>query len=260
VTAREAVAEAERRLANAGVDTPRVDAEILVAHVLGVSRTQLYARFDATVEGLDPLLARRERREPLAYVLGEWGFRRLVLKTDSRALVPRPETEIAVGRALALLHGIERPRILDVGVGSGAIALALKDELPEADVVGVDASEDALSLARENADRLGLDVELRAGDVDAAAEGWDLVVSNPPYVESLAGLQPELAHEPREALVGDGFHERIARAARTRFLVLEVGDGQAQEVAAVLRDAGYSDIAVTRDLAGTERVVEGSRG
>jgi release factor glutamine methyltransferase len=259
VTAREAVAEAERRLERAGVDTPRVDAELLVAHVLGVSRTQLYGSFDAHVEGLEPLLARREQREPLAYVLGEWGFRRLTLKTDSRALVPRPETEIVVERALALLDGIERPRILDIGVGSGAIALALKDECPRATVVGVDVSVDALALARENAERLGLDVELRTGDIGSAADGWDLVVSNPPYVETLAGLQPELEHEPQEALLGDGFHGQIARTARTRFLVLEVGDGQAQEVAAVLRNAGYRDVVVTSDLAGRERVVEGRR-
>ena len=121
-------------------------------------------------------------------MLGEWGFRRLTLKTDARALVPRPETEIVVERCLALLEGAASPRVLDIGVGSGAIALALKDERPDAQVTGVDVSRDALSLARENAHALGLDVDLREGDVSAAAEGWDLVVSNPPYVDSLAGL------------------------------------------------------------------------
>src|SRR5205085_9214630 len=151
VTAREALRTAERRLAAAGVETPRVDAELLVAHLLGVSRTQLYADLDAEVDGLEPLLARREAREPLAYVLGEWGFRRLTLKTDERALVPRPETEIVVERALALVQEIEAPRVLDIGVGSGAIALSLKDERPDAIVVGVDVSDDALALAGENA-------------------------------------------------------------------------------------------------------------
>ena len=258
--AREALAEAERRLAAAGVETPRVDAELLVAHVLGTTRSGVYAQLDASVDGaLEPLLVRRERREPLAYVLGEWGFRRLTLKTDARALVPRPETEIVVERALVLLAGTEAPRVLDLGVGSGAIALALKDERPDALVTGVDVSRDALALARENAARLGLDVELREGGVAAAAEGWELVVSNPPYVESLDGLQPELRHEPEPALLGGGFHERIARSADTRFLVLEVGDGQAAEVAGALRDAGYRDVVTTRDLTGTERVVEGTR-
>ena len=132
-------------------------------------------------------------------MLGEWGFRRLTLKTDARALVPRPESEIVVERALALLDGVEAPRVLDIGVGSGAIALAVKDERPDARVTGVDVSPDALSLARENAELLGLDVELREGGIDVAADGWDLVVSNPPYVESLDGLQPELRFEPEVA-------------------------------------------------------------
>jgi len=259
MTAREALSEAERRLGAVGIDTPRVDAELLVAHALGVSRTGVYADLDAEVDGLEPLLARRERREPLAYVLGEWGFRRLTLKTDARALVPRPETETVVERALALLAGSAAPRVLDVGVGSGAIALALKDERPDAHVTGVDVSADALALARENAERLGLEVELREEGVEAAAAGWDLVVSNPPYVASLAGLQPELGHEPRQALLGAGFHERLARVARTRFLVLEVGDGQAADVAATLEAAGYRDVRTTQDLAGRERVVEGAR-
>lgn len=259
MNARQAIAEAERRFAAAGIDTPRVDAEILVAHSLGVSRTQLYADLDRDVNGIEQLLARRESREPLAYVLGEWGFRRLTLKTDARALVPRPETELVVERALGLLEGAERPRVLDVGVGSGAIALALKDERPDARVTGVDESEDAISLARENAERLGLDVDLRRGGLEAAAEGWDLVVSNPPYVDTLDGLQPELRHEPEVALLGSGLHERLAETARTRALVLEVGQGQAGEVAARLESLGYEDVRVTPDLAGVDRVVEGLR-
>jgi release factor glutamine methyltransferase len=258
VTARQALAEAERRLAAAGVETPRVDAEWLVAHLLGTTRSGLAARLDDEVDGLDPLLARREAREPLAYVLGEWGFRRLMLRTDARALVPRPETETLVERALVLAEGIERPRILDVGVGSGAIALALKDERPDARVTGVDVSADALALARENAEGLGLEVELRQGDGAAvAAEGWDLVVANPPYVESLDGVQPELRSEPEVALVGSGEHERLARAARSRFIAFEVGDGQAGDVAAMLDRLGCAGVAVTADLTGRARVVEG---
>ena len=259
MTAREAIAEAERRLAAAGVDTPRVDADILVSHVLGVSRTQLYADLDREVDGLEPLIARRESREPLAYVLGEWGFRRLTLKSDARALVPRPETEVLVERALALLEGMDSPRILDVGVGSGAIALALKDERPDAQVTGVDESEAALELAHENAERLGIEIELKVGGLETAQDGWDLVVSNPPYVDTLDGLQPELRYEPEIALVGSGLHERLAEGARARALVLEVGAGQAERVASALESFAYRNVKITPDLSGIGRVVEGER-
>jgi release factor glutamine methyltransferase len=264
VTLRDVLDRGARRLVDAGVDNARREMEWIAGHVLGLSRSGLYANPDRAldareVQATDALVSRREAREPLAYVLGEWGFRHLTLKTDARALVPRPETEIVVERALALLEGIEAPRVLDIGVGSGAIALALKDERPDAQVTAVDVSKDALALARENAARLGLDVELREQGVDAAAEGWDLVVSNPPYVDTLDGLQPELDFEPPRALLGVGFHALIARTAETRFLVLEVGDGQAGEVAGALEGIGYRDVAITRDLAGIERVVEGTR-
>jgi release factor glutamine methyltransferase len=260
VIVRDALRAAEQRFAAAGIDTPRVDAELLVAHVAGTTRSGLYAQLDRELDGeLEPLLRRRESREPLAYVLGEWGFRRLVLQVDERALVPRPETEIVVERCLALLAESDSPRVLDIGVGSGAIALALKDERPDASVTGVDASRDALSLAAENAERLGLDVELREGSLDAARERWDLVVSNPPYVDSLDGLQPELRYEPEQALIGSGMHQAIAAAAETRFLVLEVGAGQADDIAHALRTAGYEDVRITPDLAGIDRVVEGRR-
>ena len=127
MTVAEALADAERRLAAAGVDTPRVDAELLVGHVLGLTRTQIYTDRSRTLDeaALEPLIRRRERREPLAYVLGEWGFRRLTLRTDERALVPRPETEVVVERALALIADLPEPLVLDVGTGSGAIALAI---------------------------------------------------------------------------------------------------------------------------------------
>jgi release factor glutamine methyltransferase len=264
LTPREAVASVEGELAAAGVPDPRVDAEWLVAHVLGTSRSGIYTA-DAPVETmpLQALVERRARREPLAYVLGEWGFRRLVLKTDRRALIPRPETEIVVERCLAVLRAKASPRVLDVGVGSGAIALAIADESPHARVTGVDTSPDALALARENAERLGLDVELRLGSHEDAAGGpWDLVVSNPPYVpeSEFEGLEPELREwEPHEALVGEGLHEELARIARTEWLVLEVGDEQAAGVAAALDRLGYVDVAATPDLTGRDRVVEARR-
>jgi release factor glutamine methyltransferase len=262
VTVAEVLRVAERELGEAGVDTPRVDAELLVAHVLGVSRSGVYGASEQEMPpGLEPLLERRRRREPLAYVLGEWGFRRLTLKTDARALVPRPETESLVERALELVAGMVEPRVLDIGVGSGAIALAIADEHPGARVTGVDLSAGALSLAAENANRLGLALELRHGGAETAAEGWDLVVANPPYVpaEALATLQPELEWEPREALVDTGLHEEIARVADTRWLALETGDGQATAVAQLLERLHYAEVAITPDLTGRERVVEGRR-
>jgi release factor glutamine methyltransferase len=259
----EALRFAEQELAEAGVDTPRVDAELLLAHVLGTSRSGVYARADAEVPGTwHALLGQRLEREPLAYVLGEWGFRRLVLKTDPRALVPRPETEIVVERCLALLRGEREPRVLDVGTGTGAIALSIADEHPGARVTAVDSSPDAVALARENAERLRLDVDVRAGDLDTAAEGWDLVVSNPPYVtpEEWETLQPEIREwEPRGALVGVGLHEELARIAETRLLVLETHECQSRDVAATLESLGYTDVTVTPDLAGEPRVVEGRR-
>ena len=268
MTAREAVREAARELAAAGVPSPRVDAELLVSHATGLTRTQLFLDGERPLEQgalgrLQALVARRRTREPLAYVLGEWGFRRLTLKTDARALVPRPETEVVVERCLALLRELgPEPRVLDVGVGSGAIALAIAQEHPAARVTAVDASPDALALARENAAALGVEVELLEAGFEAAAAGWDLVVSNPPYVApaEIDGLEPEVRDwEPRAALVGEGLHEELARMAVTRALVLEVADGQAPEVAAALVELGYTSVRITADLAERERVVEGRR-
>ena len=258
----DALRATEARLAAAGVETPRVDAEWLVAHVLAVSRSEIRRHDELDADALEPLVLRREQREPLAYVLGEWGFRRLTLITDSRALVPRPETETLVERSLALIDGFREPRVLDVGVGSGAIALAIADEHPGARVTGVDTSADALALARENADLLGLPLELREAGLESAAGGWDLVVANPPYVRpsDWNGLQPEIrAWEPRGALVAEDLHQDLVRIAQTRALAVEVGDGQAQSVAAAFAEHGYGDIRITADLSGRERVVEGRK-
>ena len=268
----QAVTDVERLLAGAGVPDPRVDAEILVAEAHGVSRSALFVPDGelsaAALARLEELVARRRRREPLQYVLGEWGFRRLTLTVDRRALIPRPETEVLVERCLALVAEIAEPLILDVGVGSGAIALALADERPDARITAVDASADALSLARENAERTGLAgrVELVQGDLFAGLAGpFDLVVSNPPYVaeSELATLEPEVRDwEPREALVGEGITDAIAAAARDLLasggaVVLETAGGKAGEVAALLRRLGYAETRVTPDLTGIERIAEG---
>ncbi len=260
------------RLEAAGCESPRLDAELLVAHVLGMSRASLYGESrltlsDVELAEVERLVSRRERREPLAYVLGEWGFRRLTLTLDRRVLVPRPETEIVVERCLALVAAIAEPRVLDVGTGSGAIALALADEHRGARVTAIDASEDALAVARENAERTGVPVELVRWDLfDGLPEGpWDLVVANPPYVrpEELDSLEPEVRDwEPRAALVGEGATEAVARSARGVLrvggaLVLEVAEGSAPAVEALLRELGYRAVTVTPDLAGRDRVVEG---
>jgi release factor glutamine methyltransferase len=255
-------------------ETARLDAELLLAHSLGRERIELYTDFDrplsdAELDGYRALVARRARREPVAYILGEWGFRRLTLAVDPRALIPRPETEIVVERCLARLRSVEAPRVLDVGTGTGAIALALADELPGAHVTGIDVSADALSLARENVARTGLDVELLEHDLRAGlpAGPWDLVVSNPPYVEpeELDTLMPDVRDfEPHLALVGRGATEAVAQAALDAlapggWLVLEVGDGQATATAALLHDLGYAEVATTADLTGRDRVLEGRR-
>ena len=188
VTLRRALAGADEYLSRRGVERARFEAELIFSRALGLSRIQLYMDLDRPLtpderERALELVERRGKREPLAYVLGEWGFRRLTLKTDARALVPRPETEILVERALALIEKLEQPRVLDAGTGSGAIALAIADEHPGARVVALDSSVEALELTRENAEACGLEIELRQGDLRDRIEGeFDLVVSNPPYV------------------------------------------------------------------------------
>ena len=261
-------------LARKGVPSPRVDAQHLVARALGVSRLDLYLQHDrpltdAELAAARELVRRRGTREPLAYVLGDWGFRRLTLTTDRRALIPRPETEIVVDRCLALLDGAGSPEVLDVGTGSGAIALAIASEHPGVHVVAIDASEDALALAAENAERTGLGDRVTLGrhDLLTGLPGgpYDLVVSNPPYVlpEEIETLEPEVRDwEPRTALVGRGATEAIVAAAPGVLrpggeLVLEVGDGAASAVAELLTDAGFQRVVRTPDLTLRERVVEG---
>ena len=261
-------------LAAHGSESPRLDAERLLAKATGLERIELYMQLERplTREELDEareLVRRRGAREPLQYVLGEWSFRRLTLAVDARALIPRPETEILVDRALALLQGREGPRVLDVGTGTGAIALAIADEHPGADVTGMDASDDALALAAENVTRTGLPVALVRGDLFAGLSvgPWDLVVSNPPYVaeEDLDRLQPEVRDwEPHVALTATGAVEAVARGAADVLaagggLALEVGEGQARGTAELFERLGLVDVRVTPDLTGIERVVEGTR-
>ena len=229
-TVRELLGPTREYLESKGVRSPRLDAEYLLAHVLGIKRLELYLDHDrplepAEVDRLRELVRRRGRREPLAYVLGSWGFYGLELRCDPRALVPRPETEVLVEHCLHLLEGADAPRIVDVGTGTGAIALALATRLPAATVTAIDVSPDALALAAENAAANGLAdrVELLEGDLLAPVAGrrFDLVVSNPPYVAAEAEVDPEVdGYEPAALAVYAGRpgprHPRAPRDRRAR--------------------------------------------
>jgi release factor glutamine methyltransferase len=274
LTVGEALAHGTGVLAEAGIDTARLESELLLARACDdCARALLYMELQRELApesrvAYEELLQRRARREPLAYILGHWGFRRLTLKTDKRALIPRPETEIVVERALAHLDGMDAPRVLDVGTGTGAIALAIADEHPGAEVTGIDASPGALALARENSELVGIDGRLRLVEHDLTEglgrDEFDLVVSNPPYVEpeDIETLQPEVRDwEPRIALVAHGATEAVARAATEAlrpggWIVLEIAENQAASVADLLRDLGYQRLTVSPDMAGRDRVIE----
>jgi len=275
VTLGDALAHATARLAEAGIESARLEAELLLSKACDdCARALLYAELDRELSeqqetAFERQVARREKREPLAYVLGEWGFRRLTLKTDRRALIPRPETEVVVERALEHIRGLEQPDVLDVGTGTGAIALAIADEAAHARVTAIDASPDALELARENLDLTGIDGRIRLVEHDLTSglgEGqFDLVVSNPPYVEpeELETLQPEVRDwEPHVALVASGATEAVARAATEAlrsggWLVLETSATKGERVEQLLSELGYEQVTITPDLAGRDRVVEG---
>jgi release factor glutamine methyltransferase len=283
-----ALAAATDALRAAGIGEPRLDAELLLAAASGRGRVSLIADPGATVEPaaarrFGELVRRRLRREPLAYIVGTKGFRRIELAVDSRVLVPRPETELLVEIALERRPG----RLLDVGTGSGAIALAVADELPEAEVVATDTSAGALEVARANAARLGLAgrVRFEEGTVPAGTH-FDLVLANLPYVaeRDWAGLEREVTEwEPREALLAghDGLDAYRAlltpitdgptECLRPTFsdtpvvldavaaIAVEIGEGQALEVAELMREAGFGTVEVREDLASIERVVVGER-
>jgi len=270
VSARDALDSAEVALSAAGVDTPRLDAEVLLAYDLGIDRPRLAVDRERPVEGpavrafQDAVRRRAVEREPVAYITGMRGFRRIDVGVDPRVLIPRPETEELVEAALELPT---RARVVEVGTGSGAVALALKDERGDLEVLATDVSEGALAVARANATRLGLDVRFLHADLLEGVPGADAVLSNPPYVEDGTALEPEIArHEPAGALFAgpDGLaviRRLAAQAGRSpaRLLALEVGIGQAPAVAVLVRDAGFDAVEIRRDLAGIERVVIGRR-
>lgn len=270
-------------LTAAGIDNVRFEARLLLSKASGLSIEQLISRGRdeapaAFVEALRALTARRVQREPMAYILGEREFWGLSFRVTPDVLVPRPDSETVIEAALSLLPDRTRVRrILDLGVGSGCLLLTLLKEFPRAEGVGLEASEAALAVAQSNADALGLTRRTKLVLGDWRRPGWeeplgtpfDLVVSNPPYIEAsaIAGLMPEVARfEPKLALDGgaDGLaaYRLIAAAARKLatkggLLLVEAGERQAPEIAAIFAENGLSPEAPFKDLAGIERVVPG---
>ncbi len=276
---REALDAAVDALGATGVEEPRLDAEVLLAEATGVGRAALVAEPATEVSPaagrlFGEMVRRRLRREPVAYILGRRGFRNLELAVDRRVLIPRPETELLADVALE----VEPSSVLDVGTGSGAIALAVADELPNCAVTATDTSSAALAVAQANARRLGLAERIRflEGTLPEGGE-FDLVLANLPYVAECdwPSLQPEVTRwEPREALLAgpdglDPYRAFIPGSAgllcryadqRSGTLAVEVGEGQAPAVAALFREAGFGEIETRRDLAGIERLVVGRVG
>jgi release factor glutamine methyltransferase len=266
-----------------GIPSPRLNAELLVGHVLGLPRMQLYVQFErplgeTELAALRPLVRRRSNHEPLQYILGTASFHGLVLKVDRRALIPRPETELLVESVIKEVEGRSPPaRILDLGCGTGAIALALATRFKDAHVTAVDESEAALELAGENVESTGLGARVRLLRSDwfsalDASEVFDLIVANPPYLteEELATAAPEVRdHEPRTALVpgdtaGISALTAILQDAPKRMnpgglLALETGTQQHAALVAEAERLGLVSVRSLRDLAGRDRFVLASR-
>ena len=285
-TLRVAMIAAGRLLSAAGVENARLDAELLLRYVLGINQAEFYLRMDDVIEAdaerrFWRLLQRRARREPLAYITGHKEFWSLEFKVTPDVLIPRPETELLVEAALERTRSMFKSglKILDIGTGSGAIAVCLAKELREAQISAVDISNAALQVARANAERHGVADRIRfaQGDLFAPAaeerESFDLIVTNPPYIPSadLAELAPEIrAWEPIAALDGgaDGLdiYRRIVNECRGYLaaeghLLLEIGDVMAQAVGQMIANAGGFETGVLlRDYAGKDRVIATRKG
>ena len=268
----------QQRFTERGVPSPRLDAEVLLASVLRKDRVALYTSWDQPLDAPElsayrELIKRRLGGEPVAYLVGKQEFWSLPFAVDARVLVPRPETEGLVEAALALLKGRAAPSLADIGTGSGAIAVAVAHERPDARIVAVDRSAPALEVARANAAANEVDVEFLEGDLLQPLDGlglFDVIASNPPYIADgdLPSLQAEVRREPRSALLAgvDGLDvlRRLCATASPYLvsdgaLVLEVGRGQAPSVVELALAAGFTDVSTRKDLAGIDRIVVARR-
>lgn len=264
------------------LDSPRLDAELLIADALDIDRMRIYLDHHKPLQPeelsrIRARVARRGRHEPVAYITGSRGFWTIDLDVDRRVLVPRPDTERLVERALARIAGREAPRVCDVGCGSGAIALAIAHDVADARVIGVDRSADALAVSRANADKLGLGarVEWREGDLLAPVAGeppFDIVASNPPYIPSgdIDRLMPDVArYEPRAALDGgpdglDIIRRLIPQAADALApggaLLVEIGHDQGPAARALAEaDGRFDEVKIVQDYGRRDRVLEATR-
>lgn len=256
------------RLHEAGIDEARLEAEVLLAHAWGRSRTQVLAALPdpmPELSNLSNLVGRRLLREPLAYILGYREFFGRRFHVTPAVLVPRAETETVVEAARDWLKPKASPRVLDLGTGSGCIAVTIGAEAPHATVLASDLMDNALEIARKNAETHAVAIEFRQGDAFApwVGEKFDLIVTNPPYVAQ-DWTTPELAHEPSAALYADdlgyAFYQRLADGASAHLcpggaLILELGDGMATETQARFESAGWRVIELRADLNGTPRAL-----
>ncbi len=271
---------ATKHLQTAGVETPRLDAEVLLGHVLDLERIQLYVQYDrpllsAEVSAYRSSVARRARREPVAYIVGRREFRSVALTVDHRVLIPRPETEMLVDVCLEELSGAleseSQSTLADVGTGSGAVAVSLALEAPSVRIVATDVEESAIAVAQENAKahQVFERIQFRQGDLlePLANERFDGIVSNPPYVpeREWVTLEPEVRDfEPQVALIGGGDDglatvQRLVAQAPNHlhshgFLCLEIGSSQGDEVQEIARRAGFAECRIVADLAGRDRI------
>ena len=277
LTVLEVIKKTAEFLASKGVESPRLNAETLVGHALSLTRMKLYLQFERTLtegelEVIRPLVRRRSQREPLQYILGHVEFSSITIKVDKRALIPRPETDYLIEKIKEKFSAQAPTTILDLGTGTGAIALALAKHFPESLVTAVDASQEALALATENTQALGLSVRVTLllstwFDAVPNTHSFDLIISNPPYLTPLEVTQahPEVSkYEPHSALIAseDGLSDiKIILTQAPYFLssggliALETGESQHQAIQALATQLGYAHFSSSKDLAGKDRFV-----